>query len=336
MVPPNRVVSIFHESRVKVGKIAIILFFLLFLSPLHASHIVSDGSLPDYILSALADSVGAMTYGRGDIEFMASGYSERALEDGKIESEFLLSFNDKEILVEFFGDGRDALLSSLENSVEGILLYEEGLYSDSGLRLDYTLDNSYSALTDTAMRRGTRLRAVDSFGDTRGIFEVSERYGEAVTLEPVYLDYPFPGMSLESEGEWKLTGSAAMGFNFSSPEVFGMVSLGRSDLIYPFVPTLSFAYRYSVGRSDVYGGIGLEAYMNLSRIFPSAGFTLVQEGRIGGNVSLLVGGGSEGFDWRSVFSIFYEHRALPSFYWRLGYQNLQGSHMLVLGVGGDF
>ena len=157
-----------------------------------------------------------------------------------------------------------------------------------------------------------------------------------MTLDPVYIDYPLPGMAIEDSGEWKMTGTIASGFRFSSPEVFVQFSLGRTDLIYPFVPLVSLAYRYGEGGSYVYGGVGLEAYLNLSRVFPSVSFTLVEEGRIGGNVSVLLGGGSTGFDWRSVFSIFYEHRALPSFFWRVGYQNLQGEHMLAVGVGGDF
>ena len=313
---------------------AVLILFSLF--PVFSSHIVADESIPEDVLGELARAVGEATYGRGDIDFNASSYVEEDFEDGNTRASFLLSFSGKEVLVEFYGDGRENLLSSLDESVRSILFYEESLYSDSGFTLGYVLDSSYSLLSESSIRRGTRLRAVDNLGRTRGLFEVSDNYSGAVTLEPVYLDDPYPGMRLDPEGEWKLSGSLSTGFNFSSPELFGMISLGRSDLIYPFVPIVSFAYRYSGGQSDVYGGIGLEAYMNLSRLFPSVNFTLLQEGRIGGSVSVLVGGGTGGFDWRSVFSIFYEHRALPSFFWRLGYQNLQGTHMLVLGFGGDF
>ena len=311
-------------------------FLLISLSSLFSSPIVSDGTLPDDVLGELSKAIGEGTYGRGDLDFNATSYTEESFESGSTEASFLLSFSEKEILVEFYGDAREALLESLGESIRGILFYEEALYSDTGMKLDYVLDNSYSLLSDESLRRGTRLKAIDSLGVTRGLFEVGDNYTGAITLDPVYLNHPYPGMRLENAGEWKLVSTVATGFDFSSPELLGMISLGRTDLIYPFVPILSFAYRYAGGRSDFYGGLGIEAYMNLSRVFPSVDFTLIEEGRIGGSVSILVGGGKEGFDWRSVFSVFYEHRALPSFFWRLGYQNLQGSHMLVVGLGGDF
>ena len=99
---------------------------------------------------------------------------------------------------------------------------------------------------------------------------------------------------------------------------------------------ISVAYCLSSGISYIYGGIGIEAYMNLNRIFPYVSFTLVQEGRIGGHASILIGGSGSGFDWKSFFSIFYEHSMTPSLFWRLGYGNLQGRHMIYLGIGGAF
>ena len=316
----------------------LILFLLLALSvfPLLALHIISDGSLPDDVLSVVAEAVGRDPYGRSDILCHADGYSETILSDGSVSASFMFSFLEKQILTEGFGTDREELLRSFAYSVHGILFYEEALYSDAQMKLDYVLDGSYSLLSEENMRKGTRLKAVDSLGSTRALFEIRDNFDGAMTLDPVYIDYPLPGMAIEDSGEWKMTGTIASGFRFSSPEVFVQFSLGRTDLIYPFVPLVSLAYRYGEGGSYVYGGVGLEAYLNLSRVFPSVSFTLVEEGRIGGNVSVLLGGGSTGFDWRSVFSIFYEHRALPSFFWRVGYQNLQGEHMLAVGVGGDF
>ena len=110
------------------------------------------------------------------------------------------------------------------------------------------------------MRKGTRLKAVDSLGSTRALFEIRDNFDGAMTLDPVYIDYPLPGMAIEDSGEWKMTGTIASGFRFSSPEVFVQFSLGRTDLIYPFVPLVSLAYRYGEGGSYVYGGVGLEAY----------------------------------------------------------------------------
>lgn len=317
-------------------RLLLVLMIAAVLLPLSASHVVTDGTLPDDVLSVLAATAGKETYGRADLLFSAADYSETVLDDGAVKAMFMFSFGDKQIAVEFFGMDREELMDSLRNSIHGILFYEEMLYSGSELSLGYIIDGNYSLVTDEVFRRGERLQAVDSFNDVRGLFEVGETYNGAISLDPVFVDDPFPGMRLERAGAWKLMGTVSSGLRFSSPEIFSMISLGRTDLIYPFVPTVSLAYRFSSGRSFVYGGVGIEAYMNLSRIFPSVSFTLVQEGRIGASASVLAGGGESGFDWSAVFSIFYEHRALPSFFWRFGYQNLQGSHMLVLGFGGDF
>lgn len=324
------------QGGVAMRRIICLILVSIVAFPLLAAEIDSDGSLPPDVFSEFSVVADKETKGRKDISLMAGNYSERILSDNSIEASFLLSFSDKQILVEFFGEDREALLSSLAEVIHGILFYDESLYSDSETTLGYIIDGSYSFLSDQKFREGTRLRAVDSLGVTRGVFEVSANYDGAVSLDPVFIREPFPGMRLENAGEWKFTITASMGFDFSSLEAFGMINIGRSDLIYPFVPILSFAYSYSSGKSRYYGGIGLEAYLNLSRIFPSVSFTLIQEGRIGGSASVLIGGGADGFDWSSVFSIFYEHRMLPSFYWRAGYQNLLGSNMLVIGFGGDF
>ena len=126
----------------------LILFLLLALSvfPLLASHIISDGSLPDDVLSVVAEAVGRDTYGRSDILFHADGYSETILSDGSVSASFMFSFLEKQILTEGFGTDREELLRSFAYSVHGILFYEEALYSAAQMKLDYVLDGSYSLL----------------------------------------------------------------------------------------------------------------------------------------------------------------------------------------------
>ena len=317
-------------------RLVIAAFIAILAMPLSASHIVSDGSLPEHVLSTLASSVGRETYGRGDLDFSASGYSSDGWDDGWTHSSFYLAYSDKEVLVEFYGRSEDELLESLSDSIRGILFYEDSLSSDADLTLGYALDSSYSTLSETTLRRGTMLRAIDSFGSTRALFEVDDVYGDAMTLQPVYLDSPYPGMALEEAGAWTIGATVASGFDFSSPSILLLATLGRTDLIYPLIPIISLGGMYGPDGLNAYLGLGMEAYLDLSTAFPSVGFTLIQEGRIGGNVSLLIGGGASGFDWRSVFSIFYEHRALAGLSWRIGYQNLQGTHMLLVGMGGMF
>lgn len=317
-------------------KIVFLLVLLSFAFSLSASRIIADESLPDDVLSILSESIGRMTYGRGDTDFTASSYSETVGIDGYISCSFTLAFGEKTILAEASGKDRAEFLSSVDTEIENILFYQEMFSSETGETLEYIIPPIYSFSPEGHYRKGTVFRAVDSYGNVRGMFELAEIYGQDATLEPLYLNSPYPGFSLLKSGSWKSFVTASSSFTFPSPDVLAMASVGRTDLIYPFVPVISVAYCLSSGISYIYGGIGIEAYMNLNRIFPYVSFTLVQEGRIGGHASILIGGSGSGFDWKSFFSIFYEHSMTPSLFWRLGYGNLQGRHMIYLGIGGAF
>ena len=312
------------------------LFLLLSVSFTYASTITPDGFFPDYALAAIGRAVDEGTEGRGNLDVRVSGYSEN--DDyfpDMIHSTFTIEYSGKSVVVNAVGHDTGELSDAIEEEILSLFFYEESLLAP-GLRLDYIHRGSYSFLSEEYYRRGTRFSAVDADGDLRGVFEVSDSYPGAYVLSPVYLDNPFPGISLESEGEWTMFGSAAMGFSFPEIDLTGAVSFGRTDLIYPFVPLVSFLFRYDNGAMYWYGGLGLEAFIDIHRIFPSVRFTLIEEGRIGADASILLGYGPEGFDWKGRFSVFYEHRAFPSFFWRIGYENLQGTHMLMIGLGGDF
>ncbi len=316
-------------------KIAIILILSLCL-PAFATTFSFDESFPADAAAAIGVSLERNTEGRGSIDFTASGYSEDTERfPGQIHASFDISYGEKSYTINAVGTERGALLAEIDQEITSMLYYEEMLLSP-GPRLDYVYQSSYSMLGDEHYRNGTRFRGIDSNGRIRGIFEVSGRYEGVTVLDPVYLDRPFPGIGLEDDGEWTAFSTFSMGFRFPAIDMVGSFSIGRTDLIFPFIPLISVVYRYLDGESYVYGGIGLEAYANLSRMFPSVEFTLIQEGRIGADASILLGGGPSGFDWKGRFSIFYEHRATSHFYWRIGYENFHGEHMLTLGVGGDF
>lgn len=317
-------------------KLLAALLLMLALPAAYASTAVFDETFPDDIIAGIGASLDSCTEGRGDLDFTLSAYSEdEETFPGRIHASFDIAYGDKSYTVNAEGTDRAGLLAQIDEEIHSMLYYEELLLAP-GLRLDYIYQSSYSVLSDQAFSNGSRFRAVDSDGDIRGIFDVSGRYDGVTILDPVYLDHPFPGISLEPDGAWTAYGTASMGFRFPTVDVVGSVTVGKLDWIFPFIPTISFVYRYLDGVSYMYGGIGLAAVLNLNRIFPSVEFTLIQEGRIGADASLLLGGSTLGFDWKGRFSVFYEHRATPYFYWRIGYENFQGEHMLMIGMGGDF
>ena len=316
-----------------------LLLLLMLLIPalaISANEIAFDDSVPDDIRAVLEESIDRWTEGRGEIFVRIGSYEEDTQSfDDRTLATFEAVSGDLSLTINAIGRDREALLESVETEVRNILFYEESLMAP-GLRLDYVYHGSYSFLTPDYYRRGTRLAALDGDNRVRGLFEVAERYDGAVLLEPVFLSDPVPGLRLEDRGEWTLSLTAATGFDFSSPSVEVTGTVGRSDLIYPFTPLLLLTYLLSGGESYYYGGIGLGASLDLWRIFPTFSFTLVEEGRIQADASLLLGAGPDGFDWKGRFSVSYEHSPTPSFFWRLGYLNLQGEHMLILGGGGRF
>lgn len=309
---------------------------IILLPALYASTITPDDSFPDYALAAIGRAVDESTAGRGNLDVSISGYSvDDSYFHNMLYATFTLSYNGNENIINAVGHDTAELSAAIEDEIYSLLYYEESLIAP-GLRLDYIHRGNFSFLSDSHYRRGTRFNAVDTDGRTRGVFEISDSYPGVYVLSPVYLDEPFPGISLESEGEWTMFSSAAMGFSFPAIDMTASLSFGRTDLIYPFVPLVSFLFRYDNGAMYWYGGIGIEAFIDIHRIFPSVEFTLIEEGRIGADAAILLGGGPDGFDWKGRFSVFYEHRATSSFFWRIGYENIQGEHMLMIGLGGDF
>ncbi len=317
-------------------KVRALLLLLLFALPLSASTVVFDDSVPESIASVIAENVDKWTEGRGDLDIEISDYSEDdEVFDNRILASFTASSGGETLYINAVGRGREGIEEAIATEVMNILFYLDVLMEEPP-RLDYIYNGTYSFLSDNYYRRGTRLKAVDNSGRLRGLFEVAERYDGAMLLEPLYLSQIVPGLSLESAGEWNANIVASMGFDFSSPTFEITASVSRSDLIYPFYPLLSFTYMLSNSESYYYGGLGIGASLDFWRMFPHISFTLIEEGRIGADVSVLLGMGPEGFAWNGRYSIYYEHSPLPFFYWRLGYTYLQGHHMVTLGGGGRF
>ena len=291
-------------------------FFMLLSLAVFASTVSFDSSVPDDIALAISGSIDKWTEGRGDIEVAVSGYSEDGnLFDGRIFASFAAVSGDVEYEIKAVGEDREKLADAISDEIMNILFYEESFMAPSP-RLDYIYRGSYSFLSDSYYRRGTRLSAVDGDGRIRGLFEVAERYDGSVLLEPLYLSDPVPGLGIREYGEWTASVSASMGFDFPDPAFEATAAIGRSDLLYPFTPFLSFTYMMDNGSSFMYGGIGLSASLDFWRIFPTVSFTLIEEGRIGADAAILLGMGPDGFDWCGRYSVYYE--------------------MLMLGGGGRF
>ena len=318
-------------------KAALLALVLLLLSVLSASTLETDGSFPAWVVSALGKALDENTEGRGDLDFSAAGYEEdEELFSDRTLLSFSLGYGGKTVLVHVLGSGEKELRESLEEEIRNLLYYEDLLLSPQP-RLDYiTRGMLYSFIPDRHYRNGTRLKAVGKDGKVKGLFEVSGAYEGALTLEPMYLDGAFPGLSLEKAGEWVADVDAGYGFVISKRRFFVQGTLGRTDLLYPFTPVLAVAYQSDEYSSGIYGGIGLKARVRLGKLFPTVGFTLVQEGRIGAEVLVLGGVYAGEAEWNAAFQVYYEHQALPWLSWKAGYERFAGYNYFFAGLGGAF
>ncbi len=305
----------------------LVLFLLIFASFSICSMDISfEEGFPDETRLIIEEALIENTAGRGDISYSLHDYKE---EDGRIS--FSISFDGKESTIVFPSD-EEKVQQSVSKEIRNLLFYEKG-FSKEGLTLSYIYKDSYSAFAPSTLEKGSLYRAVDDAGEPRAIFAVKGMEGQYALLRPLYEDRVFPGMRLESSSPWSYGISLASTMDFNGWALWA--EGGNLSLLWPFTTKASIGALYESGAYYAFLGIGIEASLYLNDAFPLYSFTLIKEGRIGASSYLTIGGGSEGFALDALYSVFYEHRALPNLSWRVGYAVLPGMRgSISLSVGG--
>lgn len=310
------------------------LSIILFLQAMLFSSSIFTDDVPVKIKDVIQSAIEENNRGRDDIEFEISNYNYFVDHRDKIHLSFSLGFLDKKLELSIVSDSDKALEKDIRKEISNALYYESSLYVSGDERLDYIYKNSFSFYPKNQYRKGTTLSAYDVKGKRQGVFEIKHTYTDIDELQPIYLSNIKPGLELRKSSAWHYTIYGATNF-YASNLALGL-EVGNTSLIYPIVPTLSLFYENKLGSYSIYGGVGIEAYCDLNDFLHSS-FTFIQEGRLGASASLLVGISDESWEYNGMYSIYYEHRLFPSFYWRVGYSKLPKlGRSLIFGIGGCF
>lgn len=311
----------------------LLVIFLLILSiPLY-SEVVFDQSFDLSSMNIIKKAIDENDKGHDDVVFSLSSFEKEEKDKGKFLYSFNLSFLDNSFDIKVLSDEK-SIKKDLTREIYNALFYEESLYSDSSETIDYIYSGSFSFIPEENYRRGQTFISYDERGKKTGVFELNRHYKDVESLQPVYIKNARPGNELRKASSFRYSLQGAT--NFYKGAFSFSAELMNTSWIYPFSPSVSVFYEQRAGRKGVYFGIGLSAFFDLNDIF-STGFTLIEEGRIGANATFLLGALDGEFAYNGAYSIFYEHRLLPKFYWRVGYAYYpMMKSSLVLGIGGSF
>ncbi len=309
------------------------LLFLLVATSLASAFgaITYDSSVPDALIASFDREYKRAIDGRDEIDIAITDYEEENIEEG-IYLIAKYKAGEAEVRLEGFGEAIADAYSSIAGSLYSMLYYNKELYSNESMILDYAYNGSYSAKA-TGFRRGQRLALYDSSDKIRGIFLISDHYNDYDNLKPLYINKALPGMKLKrvSSFDWNLDYSLSLPIE----EHYLSFSAGNTSWIYPFRPFIiaSFSIDQLYRTYGVYGGIGLSAKASLSSMIPFS-FTLIEEGSIGADASLLFNFIDRRF--YGSYSIYYEHRAFSFLSWRIGYNFTPSSFKAItIGLGGN-
>ena len=313
----------------------LVLFFVLFLSFSFVFASVSfSPDVPDDIKLIIEKAIDENDKGRDDINFSISSYSYSIDEKERIHLSFDLSFLDKSLELSVVSNNQKSLKEDINEEIVNALFYETSLYLDSDEKLDYIYSGSFSFYHKKNYRLGSSFVLKDANGKTKGFFELKRHHGEVDELQSVFISSPKPGMMLERASSWRyaLYGST----NFYKKNFAFALELSTTNIIYPFLPAVTFLYENKKGTSSFYSGIGIQAYLDISDLLKNS-FTFIQNGRVGASAFLLLGIRGGDFVYDGMYSIYYEHRAFAKFLWRVGYIKLpELGHSMVFGIGGSF
>ena len=310
----------------------LLLLLLVVSLPVYAD-VVFDSSFDSQSKAVINKAVMENSKGNDDIKFLLSSLERQVEDNGDIHIAFNLSFLDESFDINVITEEKN-LEKAVIAEIYNVLFYQEKLYSDSDEIINYIYSGSFSFVPKNNYRRGTTLTSYDEKGRISGVFEVKKHYTDVDGLQAIFVRNARPGNRLEKTSSFRYSLMGATNFYIGAYSL--SAELMNTSWLYPFSPTLSFFYEERAGNRAMYAGIGLTAFFDLNDIFSSS-FTLLEEGRIGASASLLLGAKNQEFAYDGFYSIFYEHRLLPKFYWRVGYAYypmLKSS--LILGVGGSF
>ena len=303
-------------------KLILFLVFVAISSALYAG-VTFDLSVAEEDIELIQATLDRLNRGNDDVDFEVASFKK---EDDFVS--FELFFNDKSILI----SSRE---SNLSEEIKNALFYEESLYLDSDDRLDYIWSGSFSFVPSKSYRKGTTLEARDANGKREGVFEVKKSFDSVTVLQPIYIkDDVVPGLELRKSSDFRYALSGAT--NFRRNSMAFSFEVGVTSWIYPFMPTASVFCLQSQNSFSFYLGLGISGYLDLNDVL-SWSFTMIEEGRIGANATLLLGLSDGSFAYNGAYSIYYEHRVLAKMFYRVGYSYYPKiANSLVLSIGGSF
>lgn len=311
-------------------KFLLFLFISISLSSAFGA-ITYDSSVPNNLVSSFDREYKKAVDGRDEIDVAISCYEEEMLEEG-VYLIAIYKAGDDEVKLEGFGSSIDDAYRSIASSLYSMLYYNKALYSNESMVLDYAYNGNYS-VKDTGFRRGQRLALYDRDDKVRGVFLISDHYDDYDNLKPLYINKALPGMKLKrvSSFDWNLDYSLSLPIE----EHYLSFSVGNTSWIYPFKPfviaSLSIDQLYRT--YGIYAGIGLSAKASLSSMLHFS-FTLIEEGSIGADASLLFNFVDRKF--YGSYSIYYEHKAFSFLSWKIGYTYSPSSfRAITIGLGGN-
>ena len=336
--------------------------FFIFLLVIHSlySTIEFDSTVPDSLHSNIEKAIDKSINGRAEVDFYVSNFF---LDDTLFEDSLLATFTlqplidgevlyiddtqsfeqedlenqkkEKKYIIRVLSKGEQQLSKSIEQEIERALFYDTFI-NGKDINL-YIYDGTYSLhMEEENYRKGTTFVAKDLDNKTRGVFELSSKVDSLALLSPLYINNMLPGLKIEKKSSFRWNINFAM--DIVPSDYFASFEVGYTKLVYPITPKFGFAYVNNNSQSYYYVSLGIDGFLPFNTLFPNISFTLVEDARAGVSASFLFGLNMDGkFDMDGTFSIFYEHRPLPHFFWRLGYSLLPGfKDGFMIGFGGDF
>lgn len=203
--------------------------------------------------------------------------------------------------------------ASIKSAAQEVLLYAlEG----EGETLDYIYLSSYSSLSLPKARKGTVYFLMSPEGKILADLSLLRQEEGVSELEPLYVKRAYAGLELEKSLSIQIR--ADVGLIFSpSLKASGRINVKKTNWLYPFNPSIGFTYINDYyGVNSYFGMLGIEYVLPFASLFTNR-FTLIQDGGLIANASVLLGY-DDGFALGCDIFVAYQHFVSPHFSWNLG------------------